>query len=188
MLNLHSHSIEDKNTFPDIIKECQNRIASISLVHDKLLHSQDLSNLSFSSYLRDLVEGIKRSYVSNSDKIHFEIETDDSLLSIDHAVPCGLIINEIITNSIKYAFLNSNYTDDIIKIRAVKENDRFCLFVSDNGVGLPKSFDVDKTASLGIKLIRDLVKIQLSGSLDISRESGTHYSIFFSDSQYTRRI
>lgn len=186
MLNLQA--INDKTSLHDIIKECQNRIYSISLVHDKLLHSHDLSNISVSSYIQDLVEGIKKSYVLVNNKIQFQIDTDDSQLSLDHAVPCGLILNEIVTNSIKYAFPNAD--DALIRIKASKSKDTnvFSLTVSDNGVGLPTNFDLNSVSSLGMKLINDLVKIQLGGTLNITQDNGIKYSIFFSDSQYMRRI
>lgn len=189
MLNLQT--INDKLSVTDIIKDCQNRIFSISLVHDKLVHSEDLSSIPVSSYIQDLIEGLRKSYFSSASTIEFFIDVDDSLLSIDHAVPCGLIVNEIITNSIKYAFPEGDKPKNgEIRLSAHKDKvtNMFTLIASDNGIGLSKSLDIESIPSIGIKLIHELVKIQLQGDLSISTEHGTEYTIHFSDSQYVRRI
>lgn len=157
--------------------EIQNRIKSMILIHEKLYESKDLAKICFADYIRSLCKELFHSYGYSPSKISLDIEADDIALGIDAAIPIALIINELVSNSFKYAF-----TDRIngkIKIGFYHVNDFYTeLEVSDNGLGLPENFDFKKTKTLGLHLVNTLVK-QLNGEIELDRTEGTKFRIRF---------
>lgn len=148
-----------------IFEETQSRIRSIALVHEKLYRSDDLSQVDFTDYVRSLAELLFRSLTIDADKVGFEVVGGDVLLPIDIAVPCGLIVNELLSNALKHAFP----ADRGGRIRIVlerREDGRNVLVVSDDGVGIPSAVVPDAGGTLGLKLVRGLVQ-QIDGSLTI---------------------
>jgi PAS domain S-box-containing protein len=168
-----SQSSEVKKT----LKESQNRIASIALVHEKLYGSKDLANIDFSQYISDLTAHLFNSYNIHPSQIKLTTQISDILLDIDTAVPCGLIINELVSNSLKYAFPNTQ-TGEIQVILRQHQDETLSLTVRDNGIGLPTGFNPKQTKTLGMSLIQGLVK-QLQGTLEIDTELGTTVVITF---------
>ncbi|BAZ49496.1 response regulator receiver modulated diguanylate cyclase/phosphodiesterase with PAS/PAC sensor(s) [Nostoc sp. NIES-4103] len=164
-----------------ILRDSYNRIASIALVHEKLYCSQDLANIDFAHYIRNLTAHLFTSYNTSSNLIQLSIDTEEVKLDIEAAVPCGLIINELVSNALKYAFCDNSAGQ--IKVKFYQENEHnLILIVQDNGIGLPENFDSKKSKTLGINLVQGLVK-QLRGTIDINCQQGTEFRISFGKSR-----
>lgn len=176
LLKLQSRSIKDKQTL-DIFNESQSRIRTMALIHENLYQSHDLSKINFADYVHKLAANLFRSYEVHSSKVKQVINVDNVFLEIDVAVPCGLIINELISNSLKYAFPDNTVGEVRIELQSNKEYG-YTLFVSDNGVGLPKNLDIQNTKTLGLQLVNNLVE-QLEGSVTINGDYGTKFIITF---------
>lgn len=136
-------------------------------------------------YINNLVADLLYSYCANTDKIKTTIQTDDISLNIETAMPCSLVLNELLTNSIKHAFPDNR--NGMITVRFKSEiGNQINMEVSDNGIGLPEQFSVNKTKSLGLKLVKNLTK-QLNGKLNINSEGGTAVKIIFKELIYQDR-
>ena len=152
----------------------------MALIHEILYGSHNLACIDFKRYIRNLVSGLYLSYGIDTGRISFETNIQKISLGIDHAIPLGLIINELVTNCIKYAFPESCEAKGKIRITLKqKTEDEYELIVSDNGVGIPENFNILEAKSLGIKLITVLVQDQLNGSIQLDNEKGTKYIIHF---------
>lgn len=161
----------------EILKESQNRIASIALVHEKLYGSNDLANIDFSQYISDLTAHLFASYNVHANQIKLTTHINAISLDIDTAIPCGLIINELVSNALKYAFPNTQMGE--IQVTFQQNQDHILtLTVADNGIGLPQDFNLKQTKTLGMNLVRGLVK-QIRGALEIKSELGTAAIITF---------
>lgn len=178
LLNLQSRNIKDRPSL-DMFQESRHRVRSMALVHEKLYRSEDLAKVDFCEYIRSLSSHLFMAYGINSTSIKLDVDVKDVYLDINTSIPCGLIINELVSNSLKHAF--DGRKQGRIRIVLQHENeDKFKLVVSDNGVGLPRSLDVTKTESLGLQLVSMLVE-QLQGSLFIDRSGGTSFEIVFQE-------
>ena len=176
ILRMQSRNIEDPK-LKDILQESQNRIHTMALIHENLYNHESLANIKFSSYIKSLSGNIARTYSSQPASIKFDYQMDDAYLPIDTAIPCGLIINELISNSFKYAF-NGNSNGMIgIHFKELTENE-YQLIVSDDGIGIPDSVDITKTKSLGMKILHKLVQ-QIDGTLQSDFSNGTKFTITF---------
>ncbi|BAY79822.1 signal transduction histidine kinase (plasmid) [Nostoc linckia NIES-25] len=154
-----------------ILRDSQNRIASIALVHEKLYRSEDLADIDFAQYIPDLTTHLFDSYNVSSSQIKLKIQVDDASLDIETAIPCGLIINELVSNALKYAFVGNREGE--IEVKFYQESEcTLILIIRDNGIGLPENFDTKKLKTLGITLVQGLVK-QLRGKLEIDSHQGT---------------
>ncbi|MBD3233264.1 MAG: PAS domain-containing protein, partial [candidate division Zixibacteria bacterium] len=169
-----NHIRDDKAR--SVIKTNQNRIGLMAIIHEQLYQSPDLSMISFPEYIRNLVMSLFESYGVDYDKVSFEVGGDDVYLSIDAAIPCGLIINELVTNSLKHAFPQEDRGVISIEISAI--DDKYLLTVSDNGIGIPEHIDLKKSRSLGWQLISLLVD-QLNGNIRKLPEKGATFRIEF---------
>ncbi len=184
LLALQSNYINDPQIL-EIFKESQNRIKTIALIHENLYQSPDLSRINMMEYINNLVADLLYSYCANTDKIKTTIQTDDISLNIETAMPCSLVLNELLTNSIKHAFPDNR--NGMITVRFKSEiGNQINMEVSDNGIGLPEQFSVNKTKSLGLKLVKNLTK-QLNGKLNINSEGGTAVKIIFKELIYQDR-
>jgi PAS domain S-box-containing protein len=157
-----------------ILLDSQNRIASIALIHEKLYRSEDLANINFAQYIPDLVTHLCDSYNMRSNQIKLKFQVEDASLDIESGIPCGLIVNELVSNALKYAFPNKQMGEIIVKLYQHYQN--LILIVQDNGIGLPIDFEKKKTKTIGINLIQGLVK-QLRGNLEINSQQGTEFKI-----------
>lgn len=158
-----------------LMKDGQDRVFSIALVHQNLYQSDNLTSIEIKSYLEMLVKNIEKSQKNELQDIQLTLDVDDSVVDIDTAIPLGLILNELITNCYKYAFKDREKGD--IRVRFRQKAAEFVLGVQDNGVGLPNHFDIQKTRSLGLNLVRGLVR-QLGGKLDFaSNAEGVTFTI-----------
>lgn len=182
LLNLQSYNVTEEET-KDILKDSQGRIKAMSMVHEKLYQSPDLSHVNFKGYIEKLVYNLFYSYeIPNSVKVNIDI--DDIELNMETTIPLGLIINELVTNSLKFAFPDNEGSIYII----LKTNgDKHTLTVSDDGVGFNKEIKIEKMTSLGLQLVNSLVN-QLDGSIDIDYTKGAKFTIKFQEMKYKGRI
>jgi len=177
LLWLQSQYIKDKK-YLEMFRDSQNRIMSMSLIHEKLYRSKDLAKIEFNEYIRDLVNGLFQSHASKTGSITLKLNVDNVSLGILHAIPCGLLINELITNSLKYAFPQDRIGEIKVSLHLNNEN-MVELEVSDNGVGIPPDVDFRKTGSLGLRLVTILAEDQLHGKIELDRSRGTEFIIEF---------
>ncbi len=176
LLKLQSRYIQDSHV-TELLKESQNRVRSMALVHEQLYQSKDLSKIDFADYIHNLAQNLFQAYEINAKGIKLQTKIAPCFLNIDTAVPCGLIINEFVTNSLKYAFPEEN--QGTIKIDFSFDDDRVCvLVVSDSGIGLPKELDYKNSRTLGLRLVVSLVK-QIRGNIELLKTAGTVFKITF---------
>lgn len=183
LLKLQSDSITDPQVLV-LFKDSYHRVRSMALIHEKLYGSEDLSRINTTDYIRSLTASLLSSYTipdernpqSNSASLDLQLTIDSHWLDVNTAIPCGLIINELVSNALKYAFPHSQ--TGTIQVGFCLEDSQFVLRVSDNGVGLPPGFKVDQIESLGLQLVINLTE-QLRGFLDIKQDSGTEFKIIF---------
>ncbi len=178
LLYLQSNKIAEKK-YKEIFNESQNRIKSMALVHEKLYKSVDLAGIELSDYIRSLVNYLMRSYDVGYHKIKQEINVDNIFLSIDKSIPFGLIINELVTNILKYAFVGRD--EGLFRININKGVDgTIIISVYDDGVGMPNDFDIKNSNSLGLRLVQTLVT-QLEGTFKLKSDEGSEFIIEFSE-------
>ncbi|MBI4847798.1 MAG: HAMP domain-containing protein [Nitrospirae bacterium] len=187
LLSLQSDQIDDRR-YIELFDESRNRIRSMSLIHEKLYHSNDLANIDFGDYIKSLANGLLMFYGTNNGNISLNIEAEEIGLAIDTAIPCGLIINELVSNALKYAFTKDRKGEIKISFRKITGEDKYELIVSDNGSGISEGVDIRAVKSLGMQLIVNLVEHQLKGELALDRSSGTKYLIRFKELKYKSRI
>jgi PAS domain S-box-containing protein len=176
LLNLQSRHIQDEPSL-DMFQESRHRVRSMALVHEKLYRSGDMARIDFCEYLQSLANHLFMSYGVNSASVELDVDVKDVYLDINTSIPCGLIVNELVSNSLKHAFTGREKGRIRIVLQPENKN-KFKLLVSDDGVGLPRSLDVLNTDSLGLQLVTMLVE-QLQGTLSIERNHGTCFEIVF---------
>lgn len=178
LLAIQSRRIKDKQDL-EMFKESQNRVRSMAYVHEELYRSEDFANIDFSRYIMNVTTLISQTYNMHSNRIELKLKVDKVFLGIDLAVPCGLIINELISNALKHAFPPSFKKKGKVEIAChPAEEDEIELIVRDNGVGIPKEVDMRKSESMGLMLINILVS-QLKGKIKLNRMRGTEFKIRF---------
>jgi two-component sensor histidine kinase len=165
LLKLQANNIEDEG-IKEILKESQSRVYAMSAVHETLHGSKNLSEIDLKTYLSKVTSSIFQTYSISSDKVKLNTDINGIPISIDQASPLGLVINELLSNSLKYAFPDERKGE--INVSMKKLNKELELKVMDNGVGMPKGLDWKNSNSLGLKLVRTLVENQLDGSLDVT--------------------
>lgn len=172
-IELQEDEIEDEN-IKKVLIDIKERIYTMELIHRKLYESTSLNKIPFKSYIVDLVDTISKTH-STKNKVLLNIEMDEVELDIESAMPYGLILNELITNAFKYAFVDNESPK--LKLKILKKHDDLFIELKDNGKGLPKDFEkiVDKT--LGLRLINTIVKYQLFGSLNYKYNEGSVFLI-----------
>ncbi|MCZ7402797.1 MAG: PAS domain S-box protein [Candidatus Methanoperedens sp.] len=177
LLMLQEEFSNDENV-KGIIKESQNRIDSMALIHEKLYRSESLSRIDFKEYIEELVSGLFLSYGITERKVRLKINAENISMGIDKAIPCGLIINELISNSLKHAFPLDKNGEIEISLSTYDE-DMIELSVRDNGIGIPEGIDFRKTESLGLHIVNILVENQLHGEITMNNDNGTEFRIRF---------
>ena len=177
LLGLQSRVVSDDTT-RRMFQESQNRIHSMALLHESLYQSNNLSRIDFPEYIRQLAAHLFHSYGVPADRIHLRTDLDRLYLNLDAAVPCGLIINELISNSLKYAFPDGRQGEVRVELR--EQPDHMArLVVADNGVGLRSDIDWETARSLGLRLVRTLAD-QLGAKLEVQSRDGTQIQLTFS--------
>jgi two-component sensor histidine kinase len=153
----------------------QGRIKSMALVHEKLYHSPSLTQIDFGEYLNDIISLLSRTFGKRN--IHCRVEADTISLSIETAIPLGIIANELISNAMKYAFPDDREGELLLRLSRA-ENGRVTMTVKDDGAGIPDAIDFRNPTSLGLQLVNDLVS-QINGVIELDRNSGTTFVISF---------
>ncbi len=176
LLNLQSGYIKDEETLK-AVREGQNRVRSMALVHEKFYQSEELGEIDFKEYSEKLCHFLKQSYADHDAPINITVHADGIGFDMDTAMPCGLLITEIVSNSLKYGFPNSREGEISIDFKKVPDK-KVLMTISDNGIGLPSGFEIEKSDSLGMQLIIALTS-QLDGELKFSGDNGTKFSITF---------
>lgn len=177
LLELQSKHIKDKQE-AELFKDSKDRIASMSLIHELLYQSEKLSNIDFGGYIQQLVYNLHRSFGLDVGKIKVNIKAKDVFIGIDVAIPLGLIINELVSNSFKYAFPAGQEGTISIKLK-LADDDTVELIIGDNGIGIPESLDFRHSDTLGLQLVTNLTEHQLGGKIEIRSNGGTEFRIRF---------
>lgn len=176
ILNLQTSFSNDPKV-NEILKESQNRVKSMAYLHESLYQNKNFTFINFSDYLINLSKNLVHSYYFSAGSVDLDIDVDKVDLNIDQAIPCGLIVNELLTNAVKYAFPDEGKSNRI-SIKVTEHNGGVEITVSDNGIGLPNDFDVNKTNSLGLQLVSTLTE-QLDGKLSVLSDNGAKFIINF---------
>jgi len=174
LISIQLDSIKKKEVV-NYLNATANRVITLGLLHKKLYKTNDYTQIDLNDYFYNIAKQLISFYKSNSMNIKLKIENKKFYTNIDTAIPCGLMVNEIITNSLQYAFPNKSSGRISVLIKNENKN-TFRIIINDNGIGLPAHIDIDKNCGLGLKIIAMLVK-QLNGNITISRHHGTEYSI-----------
>jgi two-component sensor histidine kinase len=175
ILNLQSSYLTDPKIL-EIITESQNRIRSMSYIHESLYQTKNFSSINFKDYIDNLITNLVYSYRVGSNVI-INKDIQDIDLPLDYSIPCGLILNELVTNALKYAYPNNK--KGMVNISILKNNENLIeMYIADNGIGLPKDFSIESTETLGLSLVHTLVD-QIDGKLSVKNEVGTKFLIIF---------
>ncbi|NYB53015.1 MAG: PocR ligand-binding domain-containing protein [Methanobacteriaceae archaeon] len=188
LLNLQIQYVNEVETLT-VLKESQGRVRSMAMIHENLYQSPSLTRIDFKNYIKKLTSNIFYTYGVQNQDIELILDVEDVEMNIETAVPCGLIINELVTNSLKYAFPPSKWNAKgavTIKLSQEKDDD-LELGISDNGIGIPSHIDPRNSPTLGLMLVNNLVK-QMEGSLELNRTHGTEFTIKFRELDYKDRI
>jgi PAS domain S-box-containing protein len=185
LLELQSDTIADPQS-AKMFEESQNRIYSMALIHEKLYRSHNIAKVNFGEYLQDLVDRLFYTYNVSKERIEVKIETDSIFLNIETAAPCGLIVNELVSNTMKHAFPNDR--EGIVSVKCCQDwNKQIHLMIKDNGIGFPDTLDFRTIDSMGFQVVCTLVE-QLEGSIELDRNNGTAFHLKFFELQYSKRV
>jgi PAS domain S-box-containing protein len=175
MLNLQMDQLSDAKAI-ELFKESQNRVRSIALFHEKLYQSRDLGRVEIADYLKGLAHGSFATYGVNSNDIVLAVHAEDIPLGVDAAISCGLIVNELVSNSLKHAFPAQRHGQ--VEVTLCSAGTEVVLEVADNGVGFPADVDFRSPSTLGLKLVAIFTE-QVGGTMDLARDGGTRFSLRF---------
>jgi len=176
LLRLQSRTIKDK-AVREMFEASQSRIRSMALIHEKLYQSENLSKINFADYIKNLISYLFSMYQVRSMTVKCKLNLEEHFLDINTAIPLALIINEIVSNSLKHAFPDGRTGELYVKMKC-NERGKCRICVGDNGVGLPDNLDLGNTETLGMRLISDLVA-QVDGRIKINKKNGVMFEITF---------
>ena len=176
LVDLQSDIMEDVAT-REILKDIKNRVRSMAMVHEKLYQAGDLANVEFSDYTTSLLSFLWRAHGTENLNVRLEKKLEQTSLPVNMAVPCGLILNELVSNALKHAFKGRDSGQVTVSLRG-NERDEIRLSVRDNGIGLPPALDWQQAGSLGLCLIQMLAK-QLRATVNVTNDSGTEFAVTF---------
>jgi len=183
LLYLQAKKIDDRES-RDIFMDSQSRVKSMALIHEKLYQSDNLSQIDIGEYIGNLINYYTQSYRDKTRLISITSDVEPIRLGVDIAVPCGLIVNELVSNCLKHAFKDINKGQIIISAKRNIDND-IELSVSDNGLGMPDHINYENSTSLGLQLVDNLVR-QLNGNLSVTHDMGTRINITFNENNYSK--
>jgi PAS domain S-box len=175
LLNLQTSYVHMDET-RNVLKDSQNRVKTMAMIHEKLYMSRDLSHINFKDYTEKLVSDIFYTYGVKKDTIRSILNVEDIEMNMETAIPLGLIINELVTNSLKFAFPEMD--EGAVTVEMKTSNGDHTLIVADDGIGMPENFNFKKTESLGLQLVNNLVH-QIDGEITLERSYGTKFKITF---------
>ena len=179
LINLQMGQIHDQHSL-DLMSDCRNRVHTMAMIHQQLYQAKDLASINLKAYISSLATTLFRSYNADPDKILLDLTIENVTMGVDRAIPCGLILNELISNALKYAFPPSydGKGQITISLRLIKKAS-IELIVNDNGIGLPSELDIEQTKSMGLRLVSILARDQLQGKLNLIRDKGSKFQIIF---------
>lgn len=180
LLNLQSRYIKDEEA-KGIFKESQNRAHSMAIIHERLYQSSDLKKIDFGDYIRTLANDLYRIYVLRPEKVELQVNADEIMIDINTSIPLGLILNELLSNSMKHGFPGDTKGKIIIDFHKIHGD--FVLEVRDSGIGIPEDVDIFNTGSLGMQLVTSLTQ-QINGELEFKRSPETSFRITFPETEY----
>ncbi|BDZ71367.1 histidine kinase dimerization/phosphoacceptor domain -containing protein [Methanobacterium petrolearium] len=175
LFSLTSADVEDEDA-RSIFTQAHSRVKSMALIHEKLYRSSDLKYINFGDYIRNLAGDLFNSFLTESENLELIMEVEDLKMDINTAIPVGLILNELLTNCIKYAFPHKE--PGKIHLTFYKNTNHYVMTVADDGIGLPCDLDIDHCDSLGLQLVKNLID-QIQGEMIVNLDSGTEITIFF---------
>lgn len=177
---INNHS--DNQELKMILQESQNKVKSMAIIHQDLYNGDQFAKIKVSSYVEALTKQIEKSFSNTDTKIKFNLDVISKSIQISLAIPLGLILNELITNSFKHAFTDNERQDNVISIKfsQIESSSKYCLTFRDNGKGLPANFKIEHSTSFGIQLINELVA-QLQGDIKITNQQGVFYTIILNE-------
>ncbi len=175
ILNLQTAYLKDRATI-NLLKECQNRIKTMAFIHESLYQNKDFSQINFSEYIITLVKNLFYSFEANHQKVKTHFAVDTIFLNLDLSIPCGLIMNELVSNALKYAFDDGR--EGTVFITLKKEKGKIKMGVADNGRGIPEHINFKNTETLGLQLVTTLTE-QINGTITMNRNKGTTFEIIF---------
>ncbi|MBT3747366.1 MAG: sensor histidine kinase, partial [Bacteroidetes bacterium] len=176
LLGLQIINVSDEKA-KEALQDSQNRVQTMSRIHETLYRSDNLSAIDMKTYLSELGATILQGY-TNSGNVNLKVKAENIMIEVRQASSLGLIANELITNSIKYAFPDDRKGEIVLDLKSNEENE-VELIVSDNGIGIPEGLDLEKTDSLGLKLVKNITENQLNGSIEMESKNGTKFTIKF---------
>jgi PAS domain S-box-containing protein len=175
LLDLQSSHVQDEKA-KAALRESMERVRTMATIHTQLYQSQDLTKVDIGLFMRDLISNISQSYGRVASAVKINVDNDETMLGIDASIPCGLILNELVTNALKHAFPGGK--EGKINITMRSEDNQAVLTISDNGIGFPKPIDFNNLKSLGLQLVNILVR-QINGKIDLQVDGGTTWTIIF---------
>ncbi|WP_440948385.1 histidine kinase dimerization/phosphoacceptor domain -containing protein [Methanosarcina sp. T3] len=202
LLSLQAEYFSDKKV-KESFRDSQNRVISMSLIHEELYRTREMADVEtfdFKAYIQKLANELFRSYLVGSEDIHLKLDLENVFLGMDTGIPLGIIVNELVSNSLKHAFPEGRSGEIQIKLHRTGSSQRkgcnrhpgsceiseFLLTVSDNGIGFPEDIDLKQTSSLGLQLVNILVE-QIEGSIELERGKGTEFRIKFREEKCFKR-
>ncbi len=199
LLSLQSSYINDNEAL-DVFKESQNRVKSMAMIHEMLYKSDSLIKINFGHYINELTNNLVYNYKISPNIVQIEQNIDNIYFDVNTSIPCGLIVNELVSNSLKHAFPRfktsellrnsfniSQFDQGKINIELKADDDNYIITIADNGIGFPDNIDFRKTDSLGLELVNNLVE-QLDGSIELDKTGGTKFTINFKLDDYDENI
>jgi PAS domain S-box-containing protein len=181
LLSLQTSNVEDER-YRTLFEECQTRVRTMALIHEKLYSTGNLASLDGADYLRDLVQMLVRSYLPSRSGVSVVVDVDPLVLDIQVAIPVGLILHELVTNAFKHAF--AGRATGVLRVHFATIGDQHRLEVVDDGNGLPADFEPEKSRGLGFRMVKNLVR-QVDGTLGVHRGEGTKFVVDFARVAHT---
>jgi two-component sensor histidine kinase len=178
LIELQSQQLDDEAS-REIFNETRDRVSSMALIHENLYKASDLGNINFAEYLKTLTNHLFYSYNMDFNVIQLKTDVKDVFLGIQVGIPCGLIVNELVSNTLKHAFPDGRRGQVTVSL-VPEDGGRYTLIVKDDGAGFPKNLDFRKTKSLGMQLVTMLVD-QLEATIELKRDKGTEFVITFAE-------
>ncbi|MFH1115274.1 MAG: PAS domain S-box protein [Pseudomonadota bacterium] len=184
LLALQAANVQDEKTL-GALKDSQSRIRSMAFIHEHLYQSQDLARIDFGEYIKDLMGALLQSYSHMGNRVSLKLDVEPVFLGVGTAIPCGLIMNELVSNCLRHAFPDGREGQIHVRLRSTGVH-RYELSVVDDGAGLPKELDYRQSNSLGLRLVTNLTELQLRGNLQVGSCNGTTVRIEFQDREQIR--
>jgi two-component sensor histidine kinase len=176
LLNMQAELLSDPD-LKQVLLESRHRVESMAMIHERLYATDDIDQLDFRQYIEALARELFSAYAANSSPVCLRFELEPLSLELSQAIPCGLILNELVSNCLKYAFPNRCRGELLIALGRA-ENDRVTMRVADNGIGLPPGLDWRKSKTLGLRIVNILAR-QLMGTVQLGSGSGSDFSLTF---------